>query len=553
MISFEQPQPFSPAISSAYGRAAVMQQNNALFLQQQQMRQQQMLAQQEMQQRAAEATAAQQQHAAELAQRGELARQEMGFRQQELDAQPARDMFQAQAQMALQAQGAALHSYYSQQEMTQHESILLERKRQALAEVMNNPNLDAETRNNMALQIKTGIDPLEAKYKLTQMKQMQQAIQTAKTQEQMNAAKLQMASKAAAMTAAERIRPVYRDDALPEQLDAELTQKQQAGEVGDLSPQERQAYIRREAYLRGEVVGHSVTQPDGKVTLEPYKPAAGTGSAGTAGAGGVTGDVKAQQAAEEHALKMYQSASEHYARMFANEEKVVRPLLAKQLDKDPEQVQEDEIWPVVEKNLARRGITKPAYTKPELPRAAAREPWAGVLPGKPAAIAGQQQQQPAAGRPPAAGGSQKPEETVSAPPEPKTPQPKFEVGDIVNRPDKLTPDQKQKTAILADLAAKAAVAPGYSPAQRASFKAHLDWMTEKLAEYGSWHAFHKKEPKEYARMLRALDVLSSLPEPPQQPAGRPAAAPPAAGPGPVGSVAVPAPPSGRKGPGLFGF
>ena len=507
-ISFEQPQPFSPAISSAYGAAQVMQANNALLLQQQQMRQ-------SAYEHAAQLSGQQAMQQAELAQRGAQHRDEMAFRQQALDQEgqvTGRDVFQAQAKMAAQAQSADLQHWYASQEMTQHEAILLQRKRQAAAEVENS-NAERSVKDDMLAQIWTGTSILEAKERAARAKQIEQAIQSAKTQDQLNAAKLQMASKAAAMTAAERTPPLY-DEGLEDQLDAELVQRQQAGEVGDLTPQERQAYIRREAQARGGLRGYRIIQPDGSVDIKELKPPAGSGSGS-----GSSGSRSA--AAHDHPSGL---SPQQYRIEYDNAVKRVQAIADKEAEKndDRELRSRARIKADAEADMEMRGLPKNFEEYQKLaPKAAAREPWAGVLPKKQPPAAAAQAAPAAPGQQPA-GGSPKPEETITAPPEPATPQPKFEVSDIINRPDKLTPDQRQKTALLADLAAKAAVAPGLSPAQRAGFKAHADWMAEKLAEYGSLHAFHKKEPKEYARFVKAMEMFANLPEPPAEAKAGPA-------------------------------
>lgn len=496
-ISFEQPQPMSPAISSAYGQAAVMQQNNPLFLQQQQMRQQQVLAQQEMQQRAAEHSAALQQQAAELAQRGQLGREEMDLRQQALDQEgqvTGRDVFHAQAQMAAQAQSADLQHWYASQEMTQHEAILLQRKRQAAAEVENS-NAERSVKDDMLAQIWTGTSILEAKERAARAKQIEQAIQSAKMTEQLNAAKLQMASKAAAMTAAERVQPVYQDG-LAEQLDDELTQKQQAGEVGDLTPQERQAYIRREAQARGGLVGHSIIQPDGKVTLEPYKPAAGSGS-GSSGTKAGTGGAAAAGAAHPTGmtpaqyLQVYRDTYHRVEKIADQEVAKAQAVSAEEGQRVKDHWTREKIKEETEKDMEAKELPKNAAAYHTLtPQQPAREPWAGVLPGKPAAVAGQQPQ-PAGGQP-AEGGSPKPK-------------PKETFGDLTARADALRAN------------------PAVPPARKAAVNTAQERLRAMLQTPPAKMTDAQKG--ELRRVAKELDALLNSPPPePDRPPPPPAAA-----------------------------
>ena len=492
-ISFEQPQPFSPAISSAYGQAGVMQQNNPLFLQQQQMRQQQMLAQQEMQQRAAEHTAAVQQQAAELAQRGELARQEMGLRQQALDAEQsvsARDVFHAQAAMAAQAQAADLHAYYSQQEMTQHEAILLQRKRQALAEVMNNPTLDDETRQNMALQIKTGIDPLEAKQKATQLKYQQMQTQRLQQEVAQQTSIQTQNEKFWAMGADDRHKPVYDRDLLG-QVDGELTARQRAGEVGDLTPQERDQLVRAETRARGGLVGYESRLAPGKVDFTPAAKLAPGGSGSAAGGGkGVEFNPTAGQ------LKLAQ----------AEADAAVPPVKD---DVTGKTERTDENAKYLFRVLSRMRDEHAQQQKP------ARQPWAGVLPGKPAAAAGQQQQT-AGGQPAEGGEGEKPKLNLPPfnPTDPKHPVQVAMVQQIEGT--------KQRVAANGNLA----------PDEKTAATFALDQIKQLVATAGSVPQLKGEARKKYDQLKAFLERLgvgedaAPATQQPQQPQPQPQPGPP---------------------------
>ncbi len=89
------------------------------------------------------------------------------------------DVFQAQQQQAMQQQAAQMHAWLQGQELSQAESMRLQRMQNAVGEVQADPNLSDEEKTNLAMQLKTGIDPLRQRVEMQKAKLEQQQVEQA--------------------------------------------------------------------------------------------------------------------------------------------------------------------------------------------------------------------------------------------------------------------------------------------------------------------------------------------------------------------------------------
>lgn len=102
----------------------------------------------------------------------------MQFRQQQQAdsmAPSARDQFLASAEMTQATHRATLQQQLAQSELSQRESMRLQRMRNAVGEVSADPTLTDDEKSNLILQLKTGIDPLQQR--LTKTKLAQETLQ----------------------------------------------------------------------------------------------------------------------------------------------------------------------------------------------------------------------------------------------------------------------------------------------------------------------------------------------------------------------------------------
>lgn len=171
-IRYEPPQPLAPGLSAAYGAAEVASRNlpaiASLYANRNRLEAEAGQFQAQLAQRAALSDQATNQRAAEfgaeVSGRGREFAQQLTERRAEYAAsrEPGpRDYFLAQAEQAQQARRAELQNWLSQQEVGQAEQVRLQRMQNSLAEVMASPTLQPHEKEALALQIRTGIDPVK--------------------------------------------------------------------------------------------------------------------------------------------------------------------------------------------------------------------------------------------------------------------------------------------------------------------------------------------------------------------------------------------------------
>ncbi len=89
------------------------------------------------------------------------------------DTQVNRDVFSQQAQALGQRDRFELQAQLQEVELSQQEKVRLSRMKNAVGEVSADPNLSAEEKSEMILQLKTGIDPYENRLKKQRVAQEQ--------------------------------------------------------------------------------------------------------------------------------------------------------------------------------------------------------------------------------------------------------------------------------------------------------------------------------------------------------------------------------------------
>lgn len=157
-IDYEPSQPLNPAISQEYGAATQFTHDLPSLTQL-------AIAQRHMQQQSAEGY-----RQSELAQAG-LAQRAAQFGGQQQQHQ--QDIAARMTALGQQDEHQKLQLWQRQQEMTFPEQQRLMQQKAAVAEVMNNPELDDATKNDLVLKLKTGIDVGEQRIHDQQQKQMQ--------------------------------------------------------------------------------------------------------------------------------------------------------------------------------------------------------------------------------------------------------------------------------------------------------------------------------------------------------------------------------------------
>ena len=182
-IVFQQPEPFAPQISMAYGAAeqgrAAQAQMAQLYAAQGQMTHQARQAQADRESAGNAANYRNLQTALLAAPEAEVARGRLQLaRQAHQDSlMPTEaDAFQAhaaaarqQAAFQQQQQMAELEASLQRQALTHREEIRLQQQKTALAEVQTDPLLSKEEKQAVSLMLKTGIDPLEVRQRNAQL------------------------------------------------------------------------------------------------------------------------------------------------------------------------------------------------------------------------------------------------------------------------------------------------------------------------------------------------------------------------------------------------
>jgi hypothetical protein len=208
-ILYQPAQPIAPELSSRYGAAVQSHADIPQILEAQRMQQQANAA------AAANAQAANQ-HAAALAQ--QVAQFREGLQQTAYDRAADRDVeaqqFATRVQQApiLAEQHAALTAWVNQQEMTQADTMRLQKLQAALSEVMANDTLTPEEKSLYAMHLKTGIDPLQQRAKQTQMKHMEEQNRILMDQHKRNTQLQDLHDRYNAQTAQERLEVVQLPD-----------------------------------------------------------------------------------------------------------------------------------------------------------------------------------------------------------------------------------------------------------------------------------------------------------------------------------------------------
>lgn len=275
-ISYETPQPFSSAISSAYGAAQQFSQDAPAIIsatmQGAQLRNQQQGQRDALTLAALQANAESQDRRASLYQRSNEANADREQQALNLGAtltqRNQEATFDANVRMLQQARGAELQNWLGQQEMTQKEAMRLQQMKAAVADVQSS-NLPPEMKEAAIMRLRTGIDPLEERAKMTQAKMMEEHANLYKAQVAQKQYEVQQMAKVMNMTAAERVH--Y-------EVDPQVKQ-QIENDVARLPiPQEAKALEVRRRIAAHPGAQQFVIAPDGKLEAvkrerpEPVKP-----------------------------------------------------------------------------------------------------------------------------------------------------------------------------------------------------------------------------------------------------------------------------------------
>jgi hypothetical protein len=176
-VVFAQPEPMAPDIQEQGGRADVMTKDFPTIAGMYEAANRNALA-------ASTATAQNATHAsiaqAQIAAQGGEAAEQLRQRQHEFAAsqRPSeRDQYLASVQAASSQQHAQLQSWLQGQELSQAESMRLQRMQNALGDIQADPNLDDESKTNLMTQLKTGIDPLRQRVENSKAKMQEQQAQ----------------------------------------------------------------------------------------------------------------------------------------------------------------------------------------------------------------------------------------------------------------------------------------------------------------------------------------------------------------------------------------
>ena len=126
---------------------------------------------------------------------------------------------QQQAELIQNRQRAELSAWVQGQELTQKEQLRLQQERAAVGEVLNDPNLTSEQKQELVLQLRTGIDQ-----KTQRLKQAQIEAMTAQKNEMVEQAKVRTAllgeqQKFDAMTLEEKTKVIFDPQALQQAME----------------------------------------------------------------------------------------------------------------------------------------------------------------------------------------------------------------------------------------------------------------------------------------------------------------------------------------------
>lgn len=183
-ITYATPEPFAPFISSQYGAAQQFSQDAPAIIRAESDANQFTAANSERADRLrfayAQANAQAQNDQAERYWRSGAANADREQSAMNLGAtltqRNQESGMEAQARMDYARQGAELQNWMGQQELSQKEVQRLQRMKAAVADVEAS-NLTPEQKQDAILQLKTGIDPLEQRYKATQAKALEMTMQ----------------------------------------------------------------------------------------------------------------------------------------------------------------------------------------------------------------------------------------------------------------------------------------------------------------------------------------------------------------------------------------
>lgn len=174
-IVFEQAAPMAPDITAGGGRAEVATRDLPTIAGMYEAANRNQLA-------ASEATARNATQSgiagAQIANQSSMEADRLGLQRYEFDRSrevSERDNFQANLQAHAAQQHAELQSWLSGQELSQAESLRLQRMQNAVGDISARTDLDDETKKDLLFQLKTGIDPLKQRLESSRAKlEMQQ-------------------------------------------------------------------------------------------------------------------------------------------------------------------------------------------------------------------------------------------------------------------------------------------------------------------------------------------------------------------------------------------
>lgn len=161
-----------------------------------------------------------------------------------------------------QRQGAALSNWLGQQDLSQKESLRLQQMKAAVADVQAS-NLTPDQKQDTIMRLRTGIDPLEQRMKMSQAKTMELHGRLYEKQLEQEAQRTETMAKVNNMTAGQRIHYEVPQE-ISDKIEEAVNQQQ------NLTPQERDREIQR---LKRRYPGADqfLIEPDGKLVPVPKK------------------------------------------------------------------------------------------------------------------------------------------------------------------------------------------------------------------------------------------------------------------------------------------
>lgn len=196
-------------------------------------------------------------------------------------------VYASQSQAAQQQQAAQLQAQLQQTELTQSENMRLTRMKNAIGDVQNDPTLSTEEKNNYTMQLRTGIDPMEKRQQLANLK-AQELLNTSKSNENDQQTAFKNRSlKISAMAAPDR-RVFSADPAALASIVSDLKS------VHPEMSQEDAGKLAQETALAQNLGVHGTLQPDGKIEYDTHLNPDGTpigkgGASGSGSSGGGSG------------------------------------------------------------------------------------------------------------------------------------------------------------------------------------------------------------------------------------------------------------------------